>query len=72
MEPETITIPKKDYEALQADSLWLGCLEEAGVDNWSGISEAFTLKKQYAAEEKAAAAVASDYQRDHEDNFRGD
>lgn len=34
---ETVTIPKEEYDSLVEDSKWLGCLEDAGVDNWGGI-----------------------------------
>lgn len=33
---KTVTISKKEYDDLIEDSLWLSCLESAGVDNWSG------------------------------------
>lgn len=42
---ETVTISKKEYDSLVSDSLWLGDLEDAGVDNWPGID--------YAWEERA-------------------
>lgn len=41
--PETVTITKEEYERLQRDSLWLQCLESAGVDNWSGYDYAQEL-----------------------------
>lgn len=37
---DTITITKKEYDALIKDIAWLRCLEEAGVDNWGGIEYA--------------------------------
>ena len=40
---ETITITRKEYDRLKEDSEWLSCLEAAGVDNWSGIEEAFNM-----------------------------
>lgn len=40
---ETITISLADYNSLLEDSLWLAALEEAGVDNWEGISYAHEL-----------------------------
>ena len=33
---ETVEITKREYEGLLADVEFLGCLEMAGVDNWSG------------------------------------
>lgn len=46
-EEETITISKKQYDQLMEDSLWLQCLSEAGVDNWSGIDEAWEILSEY-------------------------
>lgn len=43
---ETVTIPKSEYEQLKKDSKWLGCLEDAGVDNWSGIGFAIELLRE--------------------------
>ena len=40
---DSITITKKQYDQLMRDSAWLAALEEAGVDNWSGISYAYEL-----------------------------
>ena len=37
---ETVTIHKKVYESLIDDSFMLQCLENAGVDNWSGYEYA--------------------------------
>lgn len=37
---EMITITKKEYEELQKDSWKLCCLENYGVDNWCGYSDA--------------------------------
>ena len=37
---EEITITKKLYDKLQADSAFLACLEACGVDNWQGYEEA--------------------------------
>ena len=44
MEGEMVTIPRYEYERLQKDSDWLGCLEEAGVDNWDGYGEAIAIR----------------------------
>jgi hypothetical protein len=51
MNIETVTIPKKEYESLKEDSLWLTALEDAGVDNWSGYDDARALWREYKAEE---------------------
>jgi hypothetical protein len=42
---EMITITKKEYDDLRTSQYWLQCLEEAGVDNWEGISYAYDLKE---------------------------
>ena len=46
-----VILLKKDYDRLLKDSQWLGCLEEAGVDNWSGIDFAHEINEQYKKEE---------------------
>lgn len=43
MSEDTVTISKEEYESLKEDSLWLSCLESAGVDNWSGYDYAREL-----------------------------
>jgi len=40
---DTVTISQSKYDALLEDSLWLQCLEAAGVDNWSGYDYAREL-----------------------------
>jgi hypothetical protein len=40
MSEETVTITKKEYDRLLADSRFLECLEAGGVDNWDWYSEA--------------------------------
>ena len=40
---ETVTISKKEYEALIKQVNWLSCLENAGVDNWDGIDYAYEI-----------------------------
>lgn len=40
MHEETVTITKKEYEELLESQRWLNCLENAGVDNWSGYDYA--------------------------------
>jgi len=46
MENETVTITKKEYLSLLEDSKFLSCLENAGVDNWSGYDYAVNLKEE--------------------------
>lgn len=41
-----IAVPEKEYEQLLKDSFWLSCLQQAGVDNWSGIDHAFKIKRE--------------------------
>lgn len=48
---EMITIPKKEYDALQADSLKLSALEGAGVDNWQGYDDAMDILDAMKKEE---------------------
>ena len=38
---DSVTITKREYMQLLEDSLELGALGDAGVDNWGGIDEAF-------------------------------
>ena len=40
MADETILIDVDEYEELQDAQLMLQCLENAGVDNWDGYSDA--------------------------------
>ena len=42
-QPETVTITRKEYEALLAAREKLDALEAAGVDNWSGYDDAMAL-----------------------------
>lgn len=37
---EMVTITKAEYDSLKDDARWLLCLQDAGVDNWSGYSYA--------------------------------
>ena len=46
MSNEMITISKKEYDDMIDDLTWLTCLEDAGVDNWSGIEYAIQLMKE--------------------------
>ena len=42
-----------DYiRELESDQRWLRALEDAGVDNWSGISFAYELMEEYAKDEE--------------------
>lgn len=41
---ENITITKAEYDKLVERDEWLSCLEQAGVDNWEGISHAYDIK----------------------------
>lgn len=43
MSEEMISVPKKTWENLLKRVAWLGALEDAGVDNWEGISYAYEL-----------------------------
>ena len=42
---EKITILKFEYDQLKKDSDFLQALQECGVDNWEGYSEAHKLVK---------------------------
>ena len=46
MENEMVTITKEEYAHLQESLLWLEALENAGVDNWDGISFAHELMNE--------------------------
>jgi PHD/YefM family antitoxin component YafN of YafNO toxin-antitoxin module len=54
-EPETVTLTKEEYEYLVKAEERLSALEEMGVDNWEGYSEAMKLMRQRAAEAAAEA-----------------
>lgn len=43
MDEDTVTITRKKYKALLKDSLWVDCLDCAGVDNWVGYDYALEL-----------------------------
>lgn len=49
-EPETVTIPKAEYESLQRRSRKLAALEAGGVDNWEWYGE--SLSEFYAKEDE--------------------
>lgn len=42
-EDTMVTIPLREYAELQEASQWLTALQNAGVDNWEGISFAHEL-----------------------------
>lgn len=44
-QPETVEIPRKEYDALLAARAKLDALEAAGVDNWSGYDDAMAALK---------------------------
>ena len=43
---ETVTITIKEFQSLLQAQEWLSCLEDAGVDNWSGIDYAYELARE--------------------------
>ena len=43
---QTVTIPLEEYLQLRDDSIWVECLNMAGVDNWDGFDEARQLYKE--------------------------
>jgi hypothetical protein len=43
---DLITIGVKEYERLIERDNFLSCLESAGVDNWSGYSEAWEMMEE--------------------------
>lgn len=45
MTEETVIITKQELYRLETDSLWLCCLEMAGVDSWQKIDEAMRMFK---------------------------
>lgn len=45
-EVEMVSIPKTEYESLLKRDDWLACLEQAGVDNWSGWDYACELRDE--------------------------
>lgn len=40
--PDTVTLSRKEYENLIADSVTLECLNAGGVDNWEWYGESMT------------------------------
>lgn len=45
MYPKNVTISRKRYKELREAEAWLRCLEQAGVDNWEGISLAHEISE---------------------------
>lgn len=45
-EMDFIVIKSRTYKTLQEESPFLAALEECGVDNWSGYSDAHNLCKE--------------------------
>ncbi len=45
-EMDFIVIKSREYKTLQEESRFLGALEECGVDNWNGYSDACALCKE--------------------------
>jgi hypothetical protein len=43
---EMITISKEEYDELVKDSDFLHALEQAGVDNWEGYSDAVDIYRE--------------------------
>jgi len=48
----SLEIANARIEKLEDDNLFLQCLREAGVDNWSGYSHAQDLKDEYDSSEE--------------------
>lgn len=46
LEEPMVMLTKREYDTLQEESLWLTCLENAGVDNWDGLSYAHELMEE--------------------------
>ena len=40
---ENVVLSQEEYRSLMKDSQFLACLEQAGVNNWNGYSEAWTI-----------------------------
>ena len=43
---DTVTIPREEYARLRESERWLSALEDAGVDNWDGISYAQDIMQE--------------------------
>lgn len=51
-----ISIDEAFYRKLRERSMWLECLEEAGVDNWEGMAEAAKIRLRVLGEVRQPAA----------------
>jgi hypothetical protein len=49
---QTVTIPKSEYDALIKASIKLSCLENQGVDNWSGYDDAMDAYRAEIGEDE--------------------
>jgi len=47
---EMISIPKDEYDSMKKRLDWLECLENSGVDNWSGYCHAWNSFEEYDEE----------------------
>lgn len=47
---DTVTIAIEEYESLKEAQLELNALEDSGVDNWSGYSDAMSLLEEWKQE----------------------
>ena len=47
---DTVTISRKEYDQLQKDADMLNALENCGVDNWEGYSEAHAYLREQEAQ----------------------
>ena len=48
---EYVVISKEELDRLQRDSTLLDCIEDAGVDNWAGMAEAYEVFLEYYPKE---------------------
>ena len=51
VDEDLIVISKAEYESLQEDSLWLGDLEAAGIDNTMAYEEACSIRRERLGED---------------------
>lgn len=51
---DTVNIPRGEYDELLSDSMFLGALVVAGVENWSGYDEAEDLFNKWNEEVEVA------------------
>jgi len=49
---EFVTITREEYQALLKDQIFLQCLQNAGVDNWEGYSDAIQLMEEEYYQER--------------------